>query len=61
MGHDDGNGVWLWQSNLGWLWTNEGVYPKSMFSSILCRIGCSSTGTQTIRFFSIITRKVIGY
>ena len=27
MGHDDGNGVWLWQNNLGWLWTKDGVYP----------------------------------
>ena len=25
---DDGaGGVWLWQENLGWLWTGEGVYP----------------------------------
>ena len=25
---DDGAGaVWLWQENLGWLWTGEGVYP----------------------------------
>ncbi len=25
---DDGaGGVWLWQENLGWLWTAEGVYP----------------------------------
>ena len=24
---DDEQGLWLWKPELGWLWTNKGIYP----------------------------------
>ena len=58
MGYDDGNGVWLWQNNLGWLWTKEGCLSVYFPAYTYGLAVLSRKFKQTILF--ITTRKLIG-
>ena len=50
-------GLWLWKKDVGWLWTDKGIYPSS---SMLPVAGSISSASTTAPFSFTITRPSAG-